>query len=236
MYSTAASPHFPCESCEVRDKAICAALNDQELRELNTITTAVALPAKRTVFCEGDESTYLFNLVSGAVRLSKVLSDGRRQVTGFLFPGDFLGLSVADHYAYTADTVTPASLCRFERTRLTRLLDRFPKLERRLLDLASNELVQAQDHLMLLGRKTATERLASLLVQLLERIGHSQGEGGVIDLPMSREDLADYTGLTTETVSRTMTRLRKQGVIQIPNTRSVLVPKAERLEALAGDY
>ena len=102
MQRTAAAHDFPCQTCPVRDQSICAALSDEELREVSRITTAVDLAKGATVFFEGDENTYLFNVVGGAVRLSKLLSDGRRQVTGFLFPGDFLGLSIADRYAYTS--------------------------------------------------------------------------------------------------------------------------------------
>ena len=102
MQRTAAAHDFPCQTCPVRDQSICAALSDEELREVSRITTAVDLAKGTTVFFEGDENTYLFNVVGGAVRLSKLLSDGRRQVTGFLFPGDFLGLSIADRYAYTS--------------------------------------------------------------------------------------------------------------------------------------
>ncbi len=148
MYRTAAAHDFPCQTCTVRDQSICAVLSDEELREVCKITTAVDLTKSATIFFEGDENTYLFNVVSGAVRLSKLLSDGRRQVTGFLFPGDFLGLSVADTYAYTAETLSNTSLCRFNRARLIKILDRFPKLEHRLLELASNELTEAQAHIL----------------------------------------------------------------------------------------
>ena len=119
MSGTAASPSFPCETCEVRDKAICAALTDDELRQLNAIATAVKVRTGGTVFYEGDDSTYLFNVVTGALRLTKLLPDGRRQVTGFLFPGDFLGLAVTEVYAYSAEALTDVSLCRFARTSLT---------------------------------------------------------------------------------------------------------------------
>ena len=156
MHRTAASHDFPCQSCAVRDQTVCAALSDEELREVSKITTAVNLAKGATVFFEGDENTYLFNVVSGAVRLSKLLSDGRRQVTGFLFPGDFLGLSVADTYAYSAEALSATSLCRFNRASLIKLLDRFPKLEHRLLELASNELIEAQAHMVLLGQKHVT--------------------------------------------------------------------------------
>ncbi len=99
MSGTAASPNFPCKTCQVRDKAICSALNDNELRELNKIVTSVELGAGGIICHQGDTSTYLFNVVSGTVRLLKLLPDGRRQIVGFLFPGDFLGLSIGDEYS-----------------------------------------------------------------------------------------------------------------------------------------
>lgn len=226
MADTAASPQFPCQTCEVRDKAICAALDDDELRELSAIATAVKLAPDGIAFFEGDQSTYLFNVVTGALRLSKLLPDGRRQITGFLFPGDFLGLSIENEYAYSAEALTETSLCRFDRASLTNLLDRFPKLEHRLLELASNELAEAQDHMMVLGRKTASERVVTILLKLAERIGQRDPGGWRIELPMSRSDLADYVGLTTETVSRTITRLRDDGAVEIPALRTLHISEA----------
>src|SRR5512138_967191 len=107
---TAAAQDFPCKHCDVRDKAICKVLDDAELRQLNRISTAVKLEPGGTVFYEGDDSTYLFNVVRGSLRLSKLLPDGRRQVTGFLFPGDFLGLSIAGVYPYTAEALAATEL------------------------------------------------------------------------------------------------------------------------------
>lgn len=235
MPSTAASPSFPCETCEVRDRTICAALDDAELRELNAIATSVCLEPAQTIFYEGDGDAYLFNVTMGAVRLSKLLPDGRRQVMGFLFPGDLLGLSVSGSYAYTADAITETSLCRFDRQRLTRLAEKYPKLEHRVVALASNELVQAQDHLMILGQKRASERVATLLLRLAERIGSKAGDGRLVDLPMSREDIADYAGLTIETVSRNLSRLRDAGIIEIPSSRRIHIPRMNALAELSGD-
>jgi len=232
---TAAAPGFPCQTCEVRDTAICKVLDDAELRQLNRISTTARLDAGGTVFYEGDDSTYLFNVVSGSLRLSKLLPDGRRQVTGFLFPGDFLGLSIGGVYPYSAEALTAASLCRFDRPSLTRMLDRFPKLEHQLLSLASNELAQAQDHLMVLGRKTATERIATVLLKLVDRIGKRGNSGCALDLPMTRSDLADYTGLTTETVSRTLSQLKKQGIISTVGVRALHIPHLEALAGYSGD-
>ena len=235
MYRTAASHDFPCQTCTVRDQSICAVLSDEELREVSKITTSVDLSKGATIFFEGDENTYLFNVVSGAARLSKLLSDGRRQVTGFLFPGDFLGLSVADTYAYTAEALSDTSLCRFNRASLIKLLDRFPKLEHRLLELASNELVEAQAHILLLGQKHVMEKVSTTLIHLVKRIGQRRGGEIVIDLPMTRTDLAEYAGVRTESVSRCFTRLRKQNVISLPEPSSVHILQEEKLDQLAGD-
>jgi CRP/FNR family transcriptional regulator len=235
MPSTAASPSFPCETCEVRDQTICAALDDVELRKLNAIATSVTLGLSDTIFYEGDRDTYLFNVTTGAVRLSKLLPDGRRQITGFLFPGDLLGLSISGVYAYTAEAITETSLCRFDRRRLTEIAEKYPKLEHRIVALASNELVQAQDHLVILGQKRASERIATLLLRLAERIGSRTGAGRVVELPMSREDIADYAGLTIETVSRNLSRLREAGIIEILSSRRIHIPRTGALEELSGD-
>lgn len=235
MHRTAASYDFPCQTCVVRDQTICAALSDEELREVSRITTAVDVAKGGAVFFEGDENTYLFNVVSGSIRLSKLLSDGRRQVTGFLFAGDFLGLSVADSYAYTAEVMTDTSLCRFDRAKLIKLLDRFPKLEHRLLELASNELMEAQAHMVMLGQKHVMEKISTTLIHLMRRIGERRADAIVINLSMTRMDLAEYAGVTTESVSRCLTRLRKQNVIGLPDPWSVHVLQVSELERLSGD-
>ncbi len=238
MAKTAASPHFPCATCQVRDKAVCAALDDEQLRELSSISTSVQLDAGGTVFFEGDDATFLFNVVSGAVRLSKLLRNGRRQITGFLFEGDFLGLAVGDAYVYSAEALTTTSLCRLNRTGLVEIMKRFPDLEHKLLELSSNELTQAQDHLLLLGQKTAVERMSTIFLELADRIGVRDDGGCILDLPMGRADLADYAGLTTETVSWTITKLCNQGVIDIPQLqyqRLLRIPDYHELARLCGN-
>lgn len=235
MELTAASHEFPCQTCAVRDESICAVLSDEELREVSKITTAVDLAKGATVFMEGDKNTYLFNVVSGAVCLSKLLPDGRRQITGFLFPGDFLGLSVADTYAYTAETLSNTSLCRFNRANLIKILDRFPKLEHRLLELASNELSEAQAHMLMLGQKDVTEKISATLIHLINRIGQSCDGETILDLPMTRTDLADYAGVTTESVSRCFTKLRKASVISLPEPSIVHILQETELDRLAGN-
>jgi CRP/FNR family transcriptional regulator len=234
MHRTAASHHMPCQSCAVRDQSIFAVLSDQELREVSKIITSVSLAKGATVFFEGDENTYLFNVVSGAVRLSKLLRDGRRQITGFSFPGDLFGLSVADEYAYTAETLSETSLCRFNRASLIKLLNRFPRLEHRLLELAANELIEAQAHMLLLGQKHLMEKVSTTLFYLMRRIGERRGDATVIELPMGRTDLAEYAGVAMESVSRSLTQLSKLNVIRLPTASSVHIIREDELERLSG--
>lgn len=235
MRPTAACPSFPCAKCEVRDKAICAALQNDELRQLYAISTAVDVSAGQAIFFEGDRDRFLFNVVTGAVRLSKNLPDGRRQITGFLFPGDLLGLTIAGRYAYTAEAIIDSSFCRFDRGKLTESAERFRNLEHQLFNLASNELVQAQEHLLVLGRKSATERVATFLTRVAERIGERVGVGSVTELPMKREDIGDYVGLSLETVSRAISELRVKGMIVTPSSRRIEIPNTDALVQLSGD-
>ncbi len=221
-----------CATCNVRHLSICGALEEDELGALASITSFVELTGRDPITAEGEAADYLFNVTRGAVELYKLLPDGRRQITGFLFAGDFLGIALNDSYAYSAEAVGGVSLCRFPRKKLEGLLDRFPKLERRLLNVASNELVQAQDQMLLLGRKTAKEKVCSFLVRLSDRAGERGDDPNTIYVPMSRSDIGDYLGLTTETVSRNFTQLKTTGVIRLLEGGMVHIPDLGTLRDL----
>ncbi|MHA1154364.1 MAG: cyclic nucleotide-binding domain-containing protein, partial [Alphaproteobacteria bacterium] len=152
----------PCSACAVRDLTLCATLEEPELAEMAAIVTTLELD-------EAEPADHLFNVTAGAVKVYKLLADGRRQMTGFLFPGDFLGLANEENYAYSAEAVTHTALCRFPRRKLERLLEKYPKMEHRLLGMASHELAVAQEQMLLLGRKTAREKIASFLLMLSRR-------------------------------------------------------------------
>jgi CRP/FNR family transcriptional regulator len=224
--------HSVCDDCEVRDLAVCGSLTHPQLPRLAGIMLDRRLDVGQLLFQEGDPAADVFTVTSGLLKLYKLMGDGRRQVTGFLVAGDFLGLAFVRAYAFSAEAVTAASVCRFPRDPFMKLLDDFPALEKTMLARASTELAAAHEQMLLLGRKTARERLATFLVLMARR---RPGEhGGVLDLPMSRADIADYLGLTIETVSRTFTQLRKDGMICLPDSHSVVVPNVPRLERLAG--
>ena len=223
----------PCAACSIREMSICAALDNSELSRMAAIARTQSFAGRQTIVDEGEPAESLFNITSGAVKLYKLLPDGRRQITGFLFEGDFLGIALNDDYAYTAEAVNDVTLCRYPKARFEALLEEFPKLEKQLLEVASNELAQAQDQMLLLGRKMAQGKEVSFLL-LLSKRSHARGApASPISLPMSRADIADYLGLTTETVSRTVTSLKGSDAIRLLAGNSVALENFESLSELA---
>jgi CRP/FNR family transcriptional regulator len=160
------------------------------------------------------------------------LSDGRCQITGFLFAGDFLGFAGANTQGYTAEAVVPTTVCCLSQSRFMRVLDEFPALERTLLDRATSDLHAAQEQMLLLGRKSARERVASFLVSMCRRQGLRQDDP--LLLPMSRADIADHLGLTLETVSRMLSRLREERILAWSETHEAVIADWRRLEQAAG--
>ncbi|NIA71442.1 Crp/Fnr family transcriptional regulator [Pelagibius litoralis] len=192
--------------------------------------------ANQVIFFEGDPCNSIFEVAKGVVRIYKVLQDGRRQITGFLTRGDFLGLSLDDHYVYTAEGVTDVTLCRYPRDRLEKMLEENPRLSKKLFGLMNGELVSAQFQMLLLGRKTATEKLATFFVQLLQRQEGTEGSEHILNLPMPRGDIADYLGVTTETVSRTIFWMKKVNLIELNKTNQVSIEDLNGLLMLAGPF
>lgn len=225
--------HADCIHCHIRHLTICGAFEPAELPHVERIVAHRHVTADHQLFEEHEPSEYVYNLASGAMRLCKLLADGRRQITGFALPGDFLGLATRGKYSYTAEAIGDVTVCRFKRAELMALFQRFPQMERRLLGLANDELAAAQDQMLLLGRKTPVEKVASFLFTLskrLERLGRS---GPIFTLPMARADIADFLGLTVETVSRSFTKLRGAHAIALPTPERVEFTNPHVLEALA---
>jgi CRP/FNR family transcriptional regulator len=224
----------PCFTCEARALSVCSAIPDGDMSRLTTIMAVAEAAAGQGFIDEGEPATCFFNITAGTAKLFKLLPDGRRQITGFVGPGQFLGLAVSDTYAFSAEAIDQVRFCRFPRAALRAVLDDFPQMEKRLLEVASNELVAAQEQMLLLGRKTARERLASFLLAQSRQgmpCGHSRQR---FRLPMTRVDIADYLGLTIETVSRTLTRLRAEGLIDIVSQSGLVISDPVGLESVAG--
>ena len=224
----------PCQGCEVRDRAVCGVLDCARLEEFRNLGWTLKLASGQALFHEGDPATRVFTLTKGTLKLYKLLADGRRQVTGFLHPGDFLGISVDDEHAFSAEALEESQLCWFPRARFDDFVEEQPRMERELYRMAATELAAAQQQFVLLGRKTASERLASFLLLLAERSALSTGTGaGMVRLPMSRSDIADYLGLTKETVSRVMSALKRDRIIRLETLEIIQILDRARLEQLA---
>lgn len=174
------------------------------------------------LFREGDPANSIYEIVSGVFRLTRVLDDGRRQVIAFGFPGDIIGFPKGDCHQTDCEALTAAEVVVHCRHVLETVHGDY-KTHQRLLNAAIREISAMQDHFMMLGRKSAKEKVASFLVTLAERNGTPNGGYTSFSLPMSRTDIADFLGLTVETVSRTLTRLRKQNLIALENPQTVLI-------------
>lgn len=223
-----------CRNCDiVREIAFCADLSQDEVKRLATVRCHAVLPAGFTVFREGDEVDHVYSISNGAVKLYKLMPDGRRQIIGFLFSGDLFGLGIDGGYCYTAETITATQLCRFTHRKLDSLVSEIPRLERRMFTMAVKDLVSAQDQMLLLGRKTAREKVATFLLRLSQRSLRAGGCSSPVGLPMSRADIADYLGLTIETVSRTFTQLKRDGIIGLPASDHCIINDWTALKELA---
>lgn len=171
------------------------------------------------IFSEGDRAAYFYKVVSGAVRTSKLLTDGRRQIDAFHLAGDIFGIETGNEYRFSAEAVGEAVVIAYRRCSLETLAANDSRFAQQFVRAMMRCLERAQDHMLLLGRKTALEKIATFLLDMAERTSGN----GAIDLPMSRADIADHLGLTIETVSRSLTQLEREAVIKLPATRHILL-------------
>lgn len=172
------------------------------------------------LFAEGDGAEYFYKVVSGSIRTYKLLSDGRRQIDAFHLVGDIFGLEAGDEHRFTAEALADATVLAFRRSRLAELTADDPAFRDQVMVSMMRSLERAQDHMLLLGRKTAQEKIATFLLDMAGRV--SEDGGGHIELPMQRCDIADHLGLTIETVSRTLTQFVREGLIRLrAGSRSV---------------
>ncbi|WP_024514657.1 helix-turn-helix domain-containing protein [Bradyrhizobium sp. Tv2a-2] len=221
-----------CADCLVRPFSICASLDKTEMQEFERLSRHAHFAPCETVFAEEEMAISFYNLIEGVMRLYKLLPDGRRQIVGFALPGDFLGMTASGRNAFSADAINAVAVCRFSKVSFQRFAEDKPHLLRRINEFAIRELSQAREHMVLLGRRSAEEKVATFLVSWRDRLARQNGASATLPLPMSRQDIADYLGLTIETVSRTFTKLERVGVIEIISGGVRLLDPA-RAEALA---
>ncbi len=225
-----------CADCAIRERAVCSYCTGSELSQLDRIKSYRSYAAGQEIIGAGEPLEFVGSVVEGVVKLTKTLIDGRRQMVGLLFPSDFLGRAMREKSEYDAVAATEVLLCTFQRRPFEGVLTRTPSLEQRLLEMTLDELDAAREWLLLLGRKTAREKVASFLCIVARRTGQSAEPGEMrFQIPLSREDMADYLGLTIETVSRQISSLKKEGVIETEGARSVRAPDFAALLEASGD-
>jgi CRP/FNR family transcriptional regulator len=229
-----------CETCAIRHRGLCLAASGEAIVELDRIANPHHYTTGQTIVSEGVPVDFVANVVSGVVKLTKTMSDGRQQIVGLLFPCDFVGRAFAKSWAFSAEAASDVELCRLNRKAFEAIVDRHPDLKQQLLVATLDELDAAREWMLLLGCKSAEEKVASFLMLLVRR-SISAGCGRdppmanpIFELPINRADIAGYLGMTVETVSRQISRLKANGTIKLIDIRHYTVPDLDRLAGLAG--
>ncbi|MEB8387981.1 Crp/Fnr family transcriptional regulator [Rhodobacteraceae bacterium KMM 6894] len=228
-----------CGQCPIRHRAVCARCEVDELERLDQIKYYRSFQAGQTVIWAGDRMDFVGSVVTGIATLTQTMEDGRTQMVGLLLPSDFVGRPGRATAAYNVVATSDVMMCCFRKKPFEDMMAATPHIAQRLLEMTLDELDAAREWMLVLGRKTAREKIASLLAIIGRRNAtlSMQGQTGtmVFDLPLTREAMADYLGLTLETVSRQISALKRDGIIVLEGKRHVTVPDFDRLMEEAGD-
>ena len=231
--------HQECSDCPIRHRAVCARCESDELAQLEQVKYYRSYQAGQTVVWSGDRMDFVASVVTGIATLTQTMEDGRRQMVGLLLPSDFVGRPGRPTAAYDVTATTDLVMCCFRRKPFEEMMARTPHIAQRLLEMTLDELDAAREWMLLLGRKTAREKIASLLAIIARRdasLKLRSPKGAIsFELPLTREEMADYLGLTLETVSRQMSALKRDGVISLEGKRHVTIPDFDSLLEQAGD-
>ncbi len=227
-----------CETCPVRCDGVCAVLDGEVRAELLRLSRRKAVPAHHAVFRDGDPADHYYNITSGIVKLVKTLADGHQHIVGLLYPTDFMGQSLNRRHSYAAELATDVELCAYPRAAFEQFLKSHPELERQIFHMTIRELDLCRDWTLLLGRKCSYERVAGFLLMMARRaprkvIQEQPKNWAHFDLPFTRAEMADYLGLTLETVSRQFSQLKKKQVISLPSSRDIIIPDIDVLSGVA---
>jgi CRP/FNR family transcriptional regulator len=223
-----------CRSCRARAGGVCRAMTPAQLAELGRYTVQKKIESGSELHGQGEPVVSYANILKGVVKLSKVLPDGRQQIVGLQFAPDFLGRPFARESALSVEAATDLEICTVSKPVLERIVGKNPDLERRLHDQALAALDEARDWMLTLGRKSAREKVASFLYFLAVHDDPHAGDAIEFDIPLTRQDIADFLGLTIETVSRQMTRLRREGIIRVVDNRRVTISDMDKVTETAG--
>ncbi|MCV6823339.1 MULTISPECIES: transcriptional regulator FnrL [Halocynthiibacter] len=228
-----------CGDCPIRKRAVCAHCETEELILLEEMKYYRSFEAGQTVVWSGDRMDFVASVVSGIASLTQTLEDGRTQMVGLLLPSDFVGRPGRDSAPYDVVATTDLVMCCFRKKPFEELVSTTPRVAQRLLQMTLDELDAAREWMLLLGRKTAREKIASLLAIIARRNSmlatQTVGDSMSFDLPLTREAMSDYLGLTLETVSRQISALKKDGLIELQGKRHIIVPDFQKLVLESGD-
>lgn len=228
-----------CDTCVVRNRAICSGLDDREISALNTLGRRRTVTAGEPLIWEDDDSLLVANVIDGVLKLTTSTEDGREQIVGVAYPSDFIGRPFGQTSSASVVALTDARVCVFSRNDFDRFAREHPELEHKLLERTLAELDRTRSWMMLLGRKNASEKIATFLLEMSDRLADTGcaaaiGPARRFSLPFSRQQVADVLGLTIETVSRQFTKLKNDGVVELPSRREVEIVDRGALLALAG--
>jgi len=218
-----------CAVCKIRSYSFCRCLPEEKLKIFSKISKEKEFKDKETIFLQQEDSKNLYNITKGNVKIYRLLSDGRIQIIGFLYPGDFFGSYKKEKYNYSAEAIGEVRACVFDQESLDSYLENNMNLAKELLHMTSHELTLAQDRMGVLGKMNANERVAKFIINISEQRARIGWKNNPVSLPMTRQDIADYLGLTLETVSREFTRFKTSNLIKLMNSKQVFIVDKEKL-------
>jgi CRP/FNR family transcriptional regulator, anaerobic regulatory protein len=225
-----------CDTCLAKREGICVSLDDEARGQLQQISRRKVFPPHNVIFRDGDEADHYFSITAGIVKLVKTLADGHQHIIGLIHQPDFMGQTLNRRHSYAAESATEVELCAYPRPAFDAFMKAHPELEHRIFEMTIRELDVCRDWTLLLGRKCSFERVAGFLLMMARRTPKlpSNGNGPArLELPFTRAEMADYLGLTLETVSRQFSRLKAEGIITLPSSRDITIPDIEALAAAA---
>ncbi len=224
---------LPCSRCVARSSSLCAILADEDMHRLYGLATDMQFEAGGLLLRQEGPADHVFSLRSGHANVFRLTADGKRQILAFLFPGDFVGFTSEDNYHYGVAAISAVEACRFDRTALEVLIEAFPQMDRKLRFTLTRAMDASFELLFTLGRKDALQKVASFLWYVSYRQRKLGRPDNPVHLPMRRADIADFMGLTVETVSRAMTLLKQMNAIRLHGHYDVEIADMNRLRSIA---
>ena len=218
-----------CLNCKIRSHSFCRAMKEEDIEDFSCISLEKIFKNKENIFLQEDVANNLFNVTSGNVKIYKLLNDGRIQIIGFLYPGDFFGSYNNNKYNYSAEAIGEVKVCSFLKSDINLFIEKNIMLAKGLLHQTSHELNLVQDRIRVLGKLNSIERMSTFILNVSEQRARIGWQNNPISLPMTRQDIADYLGLTIETVSRSISELKKRSIIKLINKKQIFINEFDQL-------